>query len=467
MIDSNIKGYVIAGTHSGCGKTTVTLSLLAWLKRNRYNTAPFKIGPDFIDPGHHKTITGNVSRNLDGWMLTQDYNLENFSSSSQNYDVAIVEGVMGLFDGFSGKDESGSTAQMAKWLDLPVILVVNAKSMARSAAALIQGFENFDPDLQFAGVIFNQVGSKSHLNYLTEALDGKVNMPCLGGIPKEETILIPERHLGLVTQEEHLISKAQIDFLADSVEKHLDTKKLFNSLAHQNLESKKSRSVHRHLPVKAKPRIGVARDKAFCFYYRENLELLEYFGARIILFSPMDDPALPENLDAVYFGGGYPELFAESLSENTGMLDSVKAASVNNMPIFAECGGFMYLCNTLQTINNESFNMTGCFPFKIKMLNRLNALGYRQVTFSSDTFLGKKGVQAKGHEFHYSQIEPGSFDIDTSFLVKSGKQSTPFKEGYRNRNTLGGYIHFHFGSNPDLAKNFVHSAAGYKDVKSK
>ena len=225
-----MKGIVVAGVHSGCGKTTITLALMAAFKHRGLSVAPFKAGPDFIDPGHHTAITGVAGRNLDGWMLKRQTNLEIFKQNTREADIAVVEGVMGLFDGYDGRTEAGSTAQLAKWLDLPVLLVVDARSMARSAGALVQGFENFDPDLKFAGVLFNKVGSSVHLDYLTQALEGNVKMPCLGGVGRNPDIEIPSRHLGLVTSDDHGLGDQMQNALADLAENRMDLDALLASL---------------------------------------------------------------------------------------------------------------------------------------------------------------------------------------------------------------------------------------------
>ena len=282
---------------------------MAALIRRGLKVAPFKVGPDFIDPGHHTGITGMTSRNLDGWMLSKSYNRDCFKKDILNADVAVVEGVMGLFDGYNGKSEAGSTAQMAKWLKLPVILTVNAKSMARSAAALVSGFEQFDKDLTFGGVVFNNIGSKRHLEFITEALNDNVKMPCLGGLPYSREIALPERHLGLVTSLDNPLSDEYINKLATIIEESLDINAILDSLGDVDLPEK-----IRQAPIRTPDeaaRIGVAMDNAFCFYYQDNLEMLENHGARLIYFSPLKDDSLPKNLDGIYFGGGYPELFAK------------------------------------------------------------------------------------------------------------------------------------------------------------
>ncbi len=456
-----IKALVVAGTNSGCGKTTVSLGLMALFRRKGWIVAPFKVGPDYIDPGHHNRASGRASRNLDGWMLDKDYNRVCFENGVSGCDVAVVEGVMGLFDGFDGRSESGSTAQMAKWLDLPVVLVVNAKSMARSAAALVKGFEQFDPDLRFAGVIFNNVGSERHLSYLTEALEDHVGMPCLGGIPRTEGLAMPERHLGLVTDDEHGLTPERLDVLADVMERHIDLHRLFDASGPGVVPSKHRTSRDTIGSV----RIGVARDQAFCFYYPDNLDLLEGSGAELVFFSPLSDTELPDNLDGIYLGGGYPELFAERLSENRPLLAGIKAASERGMPIYGECGGFMALCRDIVDFDGNVWPMTGCFPFTARMLPKLRSLGYREVTFKEDTVIGKKGRVTRGHEFHYSAIDENP-DVHTAYRVtpRNGESSVP--EGYTVNRTLGSYIHLHFGSRPETASDFVSACLEFQKERT-
>ena len=295
---------------------------MAALVKRGLKVAPFKVGPDFIDPGHHSRITGVGCRNLDGWMLSQNFNLDTFAKCMQDADIAVVEGVMGLFDGYDGKSEAGSTAQMAKWLKLPVILLVDAASMARSAAAIVMGFEQFDAELAYAGVIFNNLGSKRHLQYLMEAVQDRTEMPCLGGVLRNQDIAIPERHLGLVTREDHPLAEENIDRLAGLIEKSIDLDLLLYNLPDITLTGQS----RERPPERSEKtvRIAVARDNAFCFYYADNLELLEHQGAELVFFSPMVERDLPEDIDGLYLGGGYPELFAAKLAENTALKNRVK-----------------------------------------------------------------------------------------------------------------------------------------------
>ncbi len=437
------------------------MGLMASLIRRKIRVAPFKIGPDFIDPGHHTRITGVVSRNLDGWMLSKSYNMKLVKKAFPKADIVVAEGVMGLFDGYDGKTEAGSTAQMAKWLGFPVLLVVDAKSMARSVAALVSGFERFDPELKFAGVIFNNIGSPRHLAYLKDALYGHVRMPCLGGIPREDKITIPERHLGLVTRDEHLLPSETIKALADLVDENINVEKLLTSLSPIDLSPGKDNNIRAdNLNV----RIGVARDKAFCFYYQDNIDILRSFGAEIFYFSPIKDERLPDDLDGLYFGGGYPELFAKQLYENKKLRKAILEKSRQAMPIYGECGGFMYLCKKIFLKNGDSWEMTGCFPFETQMFERLKSLGYREITLGSSCFFGEKGLKIRGHEFHYSEIrEPLKEDkIKRVYEIADRMGQNRILEGFLKKRTLGSYIHIHLGSRPDAARNLVKVCAEYQ-----
>lgn len=445
---------------SGSGKTTVSLGLMAALKRRGLIVAPFKVGPDFIDPGHHFRITGRISRNLDGWMLSDAYNRCCFQQAAEGADVALIEGVMGLYDGYDGKNEAGSTAQMAKLTRLPVVLVVDAASMARSAAALVQGFENFDRELQFTGVIFNNLGSEWHLRYLTEAVSENTRTPCLGGVLRDSRVTIPERHLGLVTEDEYTLTDRRIGQLANLIDRHVDVDRLLDRL--EDFESGNG-SPRIERSRKNCVKIGVARDQAFCFYYQDNFDLLADAGAAIVSFSPITDRCLPPELDGLFLGGGYPELFAESLSKNSSLLEQIVEKSRQKMPIYAECGGFMYLCESLTDLDGDTHRMAGCFPLQVKMSPHLQALGYREITLARDTLLGKKGLVIRGHEFHYSTVSGNLKNKAKSVYAVTGTQTGRSQAGgYQVRHTLGSYHHLHFGSCPAAAEGFVAACRQYK-----
>lgn len=444
---------------------------MAALSRRRMKVAPFKVGPDFIDPGHHARITGSVSRNLDGWMLSKGYNVDLFRKHAGMADASVVEGVMGLYDGYDGKSESGSTAEMAKWLELPVLLIVDARSMARSAAAVVRGFETFDPALNFAGVIFNRIGSPRHLSYLKDALSDRVVMPCFGGIPREPEIEMPERHLGLVTPEEFTLKASAVDRLVELVEHHLDLDALLSKMAPVSLplDADEDGETPTYFTDRThRVRVGVASDAAFCFYYPDNIDILEAYGAEIVRFSPLEDAELPPDLDGLYLGGGYPELFASKLAENAKMRFQIREKSMAGMPIYGECGGFMYLCRDLHDLDGAVHPMVGCFPFETRMNPKLRSLGYREIKLDRDFTIGDRGQTVRGHEFHYSEIEPSTLteEVETVYRVADRTGEDERREGFRVRRTLGSYIHLHFGSQPDTAYLFVDACASYRDERN-
>ncbi len=461
-------GLVVAGTHSGCGKTSVALGMMAALVDRGFRVQPFKVGPDFIDPGHHGRITGRQSFNLDGWMLSPEYNRELFFQKTRDADVAIVEGVMGLFDGFSGKEESGSTAQIAKWLDLPVLLVIDAKSMARSAAALAQGYCDFDPELYLNKVIFNRVGSEAHREILQEAMHSLPQIEVVAHLPREEKIQIPSRHLGLVTQQEFKSDEQRINSLAQWIGENLSLDMLIKRFSlHQACFSETNPDPGKSINPSAlkgktkKMRIAVARDEAFCFYYPDNLNFLQELGAQIICFSPLQDLDLPEDISAMYLGGGYPELGAQRLSANSRLKSQILDHARNGLPVYAECGGFMYLMQELTDIDGKKYPMVGLFALGARMESKFKALGYREICIEKDSILGPANTICRGHEFHYSSIQKDAFQGDFLYEVTDRKGRRKSSEGYACRNVLASYIHLHWGSNPKIPRHFLSFAANF------
>ncbi|MBI4839992.1 MAG: cobyrinate a,c-diamide synthase, partial [candidate division NC10 bacterium] len=352
---------LVGGVASGVGKTTVTLGLMAALRRRGLRVQGFKVGPDFIDAGLHAAVTDRPSHNLDGWLLPRAEIEEIFARHTADADVALVEGVMGLFDGLEGGSDRGSSAEIARWLHLPVLLVVDASAAIRSAAATLLGFETFDSSLRMAGVVFNRAGGPRHAGWLREASALTCRTPILGALPWETDVRIPERHLGLVTAETGLLTPERVGKLADLVEAHVDVDQLLEA---SRLAAVPSPSPPHPASPGRRCRIGVARDAAFCFYYAENLTRLEAAGASLVPFSPLQDPRLPEGLDGLYLGGGYPEVHAAELAANVSVRDDIRAHATAGCPVYAECGGFMYLAEAIQDPEGRWHPMVGWIPVR-------------------------------------------------------------------------------------------------------
>jgi cobyrinic acid a,c-diamide synthase len=447
-----VNALVVAGTASGVGKTTVALAITAALRSRGLTVQPFKCGPDFIDGGHLAAVSSRAARNLDTWMLDAEANREIFFRASASCDVAAVEGMMGLFDGVTGSSEEGSTAEIAKLLDLPVVLVVDAGNSARSIAAVIRGFETFDLGLRFAGIVLNRVAGDAHFHMLDSAIRQSSVVPMLGWLPVDADAVIPERHLGLHTAAEG--TSASISTLT-RLGNRLDVEELLNVTAYnQRFETASTSSAE---PKYKGIRVGIARDRAFSFYYEDNLDLLRENGAEIVEFGPISDSALPENLHALYFGGGYPELYADALSRNGSLLQDIRDFAQANKPIYAECGGLMYLAEKLITLEGQGYSMAGILPVAIEMTKSLVHFGYADVEFAHDCLLGERGTVVRGHSFHCSRIVAHG-RLGCVYRVHYSLSNRTEQEGFVRGSVLGTYIHLHFRSNPSLASSFLQQA---------
>ena len=457
-----IISFCIAGTHSGAGKTTLTLGVLTALKKRGYKVQPFKCGPDYLDPGHHQAACGTLSRNLDTWMMGEAAVRNSFSRALVGQDVAVVEGVMGLFDGASATTLSGSTAEVALLLELPVILVIDARSMARSIAALVKGFVDFEPTLNIAGIVANNIGSERHREILELALAAAELPPLVGVLPRGVVPSLAERHLGLVTADQERDS-AIYQRLGEVIEEYLDLDLLVRKcrLWLPEIQVKSDRQEFLSQPVSArnvradKVRLGVAKDQAFHFYYADNLDSLVRAGIELVEFSPLLEPGLPEDLQGLYLGGGYPELFAKELSVNLKMRRAIADFAENNGAIYAECGGLMYLSDKLIDQDGKEWAMSGVLPLTTRMEKRRHRLGYVEIESAHDGIFGKSGTFWRGHEFHWS-----SPDLDPAFpeaplRYRRPGQSRWLAAGYSRGRVLGTYIHAHFGSNSELAANWA------------
>ncbi|OLN31678.1 cobyrinate a,c-diamide synthase [Desulfosporosinus metallidurans] len=454
-----IPRIVLAGTHSGVGKTTLATGLMAALKKRGRPIQGYKIGPDYIDPSYHAAATGRASRNLDRWLLGEHLPSVFAQSSGENW--AVIEGVMGMFDGMSGTAGFGSTADVAKLLHAPILLIVDVSSMSRSVAALVHGFNSFDPHVNLQGVILNRVKSAAQEKILREALYD-LQIPVVGVLPKEGTLRLPERHLGLVPVGEGGLLEGFIDTLSELIAKHVDLEQveaIMNSAP----------DFHASTPLAQQPlaqgekfRLGLAWDEAFLFYYQDALDLAERLNYEIVPFSPLHDLALPKDLDGIFLGGGFPELHLNRLSENVAFLESLRAYAASGKQIYAECGGYMYLGQSITDFEGREAPLAGLIPMKAEMTKRLQGIGYRRGVFREDNFLGSRGTTVQGHEFHYSRVTYER-EFPPAYELFKGDQVDRM-EGYARDNIVASYLHLHFSGHPELLEHWFTSRSGRKQI---
>ncbi|MFC0471935.1 cobyrinate a,c-diamide synthase [Halalkalibacter kiskunsagensis] len=454
---------VIAGTGSGVGKTTVTIGLMSALKKSGLTVQGFKCGPDYIDPSYHTAVTNRASRNLDSWMLTKDRVLDIFANGSKGADISVMEGVMGFFDGKNPETNEGSTAEISMITTSPVVLVVNCASMARSAAAIVKGFQLFADGPNIVGVIANKVGSEGHFHLVKKAIEQECHVPVIGYLKRELDIEIPERHLGLIPSIERGELDPFFDKLGELVSETVDMDKLLELSVAEPLTLKENSSLFGR-KKETLVRIAVAKDAAFNFYYPENIEILESYGAEIVYFSPLANEGLPENVDGLYLGGGFPEEFADELACSAKAKHSIKENIENGLPTLAECGGFMYLTDSIETTEKMKYPMVGIIPGKVQMQSKLAALGYREISGQNKNFLLENQI-ARGHEFHYSSFHPTQEDIPYAYETK-GMRGTK-KEGYVTHNLVAGYTHFHFASCLAMVENWIEKCIESKHSRGK
>jgi len=452
---------VIAGTASGVGKTTVATGLMAALAERGYRVAPFKVGPDYIDPSYHRVATGQPSRNLDTWMVSSPVVAYLFARAAAQADMALIEGVMGLYDGFSGRSEAGSTAEVAKLLGAPVVLVMDVASLARSGGAVALGYRDFDPDLRLAGIVLNNVGSKQHALWVREAIES-VGVPVLGHLHRDSALHLPHRHLGLIPTAERDTAPDSPELdralhaIKERIQKGLDLEgliKLARSAPPLEVEDPGLFPTGvSSVPV----RIAVARDEAFSFYYEDNLDLLRAHGAELVAFSPLHDSRLPEGSRGVYLGGGFPEMYAAGLAANRAMHQAIRQAYQQGLPIYAECGGLMYLTESITDLEGQTHPMVGLVPGRIVTEGQQLKLSYVVIQAQRDSILAGKGQELRGHEFHLSDWVDLPPDLPRAYVVQHyGGSLHPRPEGYCRGNILASYIHLHFATAPELAPNFV------------
>jgi cobyrinic acid a,c-diamide synthase len=432
---------VIAGATSGVGKTTVAVAVMHALTRRGLKVQPFKVGPDFIDPSYHTFVTGRQSRNLDAWLMGEKGVVESFQNACAGADVAVIEGVMGLFDGISGKDDFASTAHVARTLDAPVILVVDAAKAARSVAAIALGFMHFDKKLKITGIIANNIAGDRHASYVADALAAKVRAPVLGIVRRSQQVKMEERHLGLVPAQELAKKKrGEIMSAAEHVQDQLDIDRILGLCSKAPLP--------RPAPQKQSAKItkiAVALDESFNFYYADNLDALRLKGAELVFFSPVSDKKLPDNIDGIILGGGFPEVLADRLEKNRSMIKAVSKAAGDGMPIYGECGGLMYLTRSISGYRGEkrARKMAGLVDADTVMTSRLT-LNYTEADCNGPIF-GR--AHLRGHEFHYSSIENIAGDSRFAYMLSKGKGVSSGKDGFFVGDSgLAAYMHLHFAS---------------------
>ena len=446
-----MKGFLIAGTKSGIGKTTVSMGLMSCFS----DVSPFKVGPDYIDGKFHEYVTGNKSYNLDFFLMGEDGVRESFLKHHKNFSIA--EGVMGLYDGIDNSLDNGSSAHISRILNLPVILIVDGTGRSTSIAAEIMGYQNFDKRVNIIGVIINKVSSEKTYEILKEAVEKYCKIKCFGYIPKIENISLSSRHLGLVEAYEVYDLKEKIEVLKNEFQKTIDLKAIYETAEINpccELKNTFSDFKDRYKNVK----IGIAKDNAFSFYYNDNIEFLENMGAEIKYFSPLKDEKIPDDVDMLYFGGGYPENYAAELENNILMINSIRDFYNKNGVIYGECGGFIYLSKKLITLDGREYNFVNLTENIIEMKNRLDIgrFGYINIRY-------RENLCGKGHEFHYSRIkEEGKEKKEFKIEKPNGRK---WECGYSSKNLLCGYPHIHFFKSSDIIFDLLNRAEKSKEQK--
>lgn len=446
-----IPRIILAGATSGVGKTSITTAIIHGLKQKGYSVQPFKVGPDFIDPSYLSSISGNVAHNLDSWMMGRNGVFKNFIQNSQQ-DISVIEGVMGYYDGFNGKSSFASTYDIANIIKSNVILVLDASKAARSIAATALGFKNFEKNSRICGVILNKIGSKKHETLCRDALQ-KVGLPILGVIPRNNELNLESRHLGLIPVREKQFLDKKIKSIAKSLSDFIEIEKIIK-LAKSGPELPK---IHDAKYKKPQTRIAVAMDESFNFYYQDNLDSLRRLGAEIVFFSPVSDKKIPA-CDGIYIGGGFPEVKGELLQKNYAMKKLIKKYAEDGLPIYAECGGLMYLTKSI-SYKSGKFKMVGLFD-AITVMEKKLKLNYTSAKIGSDSPFSLKSKTIKGHEFHYSELDLVSKDSKFAYDLSIGIGIKDKKDGLTLYNTLASYMHVYFDGSP-IAVNFVKSCISY------
>jgi cobyrinic acid a,c-diamide synthase len=447
---------LLAGDRSSSGKTTIVAGLLSALCRRNLSVQPFKVAMDYIDPSYHTWITGRHCRNLDGYLMAERAVSEIYAHAAAGADISVIEGVRGLFEGYDG--DLGSTAQIAKELQVPVIFVVDARSITRSAAALVKGYMDFDPQVDIRGVILNKVGGERHASKARKEIERYCGVEVVGVIPRNESMHLAMRHLGLVPVLEgktrHEGFSERLDRIRSIVEDGLDIDRILEIARDARPLREPEPDLYRRTESGRGIKVGVAVDEAFNFYYRDNLEQIELSGAEVVPFSPVHDSSLPQ-VDGIYIGGGYPELYFQELSQNSSLLDSLVRAHEDELPIYAECGGLMYLAREIEW-DGERHDMAGLVPGRTRRGN-VRIVSYVHGHLAEDCVLGAKGTPYMGHEFHHSELLMDEGGEEPCFAIRL-ERGTGIKDGWdgvSENNLLASYSHIHSASFRGFPGKFI------------
>lgn len=458
MTANETAAVLVAATHSGAGKTTAAATLIRALHSRGLRTQPFKLGPDFIDGSYHAEAADRPAINLDLWMMGEDGVRGAFRRWTDDADIAVIESMGALYDGADG-GENGSAAEVAKLLDLPVVLVIDVWGMTRTAAAVLEGMRRFDPGVRITGCIINKVGSDRHQQMVEEALPSDLRQLIVGSIPHDPGLEIPERHLGLLTTQENGAAKGARQAAQQRAGRKLDLDRVISMAG---LQPETDRAKRKPLPLSVPPRarLAIAQDRAFCFYYEDNLRLLVEAGFELVPFRPTLDPQLPDDVDAIYIGGGYPEAFAADLAANESLAAELRERAVRGVPIYAECAGLIYLSRSLVDFDDARYLMSGVLPLDVAMDSAHLAISYVEARTRARSPLGKAGTVVRGQEFHQSRVigadlEPSLFELTTS-------DGATRRDGYLQRGVLASYVHLHFASAPGSVESLLDAALGAK-----
>ena len=451
-----IPRLIVAGVSSGSGKTTVTTGLIGALKNKGYKVKPFKIGPDYIDTGYLSFVAGEDALNIDLWLMSKENVLPSFVNNATGSDIAVIEGVMGLFDG-----GDCSTAEVSKYLKAPVLLCVNSGKIGESVSAIVKGFIEFDQEVNIIGIILTKVSGWSHYKLLKESIENSTQLPVCGYLQRDSRLSIKERHLGLITAYEKDAIGEFMDFAIKQAEHnfYLDLIIEKASLAPE-LSIEKKDTIYFKLNNKAKYSVKVAYsyDRAFNFFYHENIKVMESLGAKCVPFSPLNDSYINPDIDLLILWGGFPEMFAPEISDNKSLMRKLKELIEKGLTVYAECGGLVYLARNFISGENKKYPMVGILPIDIKLDDKLVGFGYKEAVTRFDSILGKTGTKVRGHEFHHS-FEVGKvcdklrpYEVRSKSKDKKNKENVKL-DGYVYKNVFASYIHLHFLGNLEVINN--------------